>query len=88
MEDFLLVASSRGRQSWGVSGGMGQPVSPLLLPWVLLSLCNGSPLVGLSREAAGKCQGIVGNRWLSLAVSAQLSPSGNLSPALSDRRGF
>lgn len=76
MGDSLLVASSAGRQNWGVSGGMGQPVSPLLLPRLLLGLCNGSPLVGLSREAlgaAGKCQGTVGSKWLSLAESAQLS---------------
>lgn len=65
---------------------MGQPVNPQLLPWVLLSVCNDSALVGLS-TGAWKCQDPLGSGE-QMVVSAQLFPSGKLSPALSDRREF
>ena len=89
--DSQLLTSSRGKQNWGISGGMGQPVSPLLLPWLPLSLCNGSPWVSHSGGvpgAAGKPQGAAGSGWLNLAVHAQPSRSRSLSPALPAGRGF
>lgn len=51
--DSQLLVSSRGKQKRSVSGGMGQPVSPLLLPWLPRGLCSGNLWVGHSRGAPG-----------------------------------